>query len=420
MSILIKNVFLNDQIRDVFIKDNKFHKIAPNLEVQADQYIDGKDMAIAPSLANGHTHAAMTLLRGFAEDMDLHTWLNNYIWPLEAKISQEDVYVGAKLACLEMIKTGSTFFNDMYWHFSSTARAVEEMGLRAALSSVFIDFNDSETAKLRWRECIDLYEYSKQLTPRIQFALGPHSVYAVSKKSLLRAGEFAKKHNLLIHIHLCETQKEVQDSLKQLNQTPVEYLHSLGLLGPNLCACHGIWLSQKDMDLLAENDVKVVYNPVSNLKLCSGNFPYQELKKRGIKICLGTDGCSSNNNLDMLEEMKFAALTQKAHSQDPAAVPAREVYTAATCTASEIFGLNTGKISEGKIADCILIDLKHPQVVPNYSLVSNLVYSANCGCIDTTICDGRILMQDRKVEKEEEIVLQVRKTASRLVSSQSV
>ena len=417
MSILIKNVLLDRQVVDVYIKGNRFERIAPNQDIEAEQVIDGTDKAIMPSFANGHTHAAMTLLRGYAEDMELHTWLNNHIWPLEAKLTEQDVYVGSKLACLEMIKSGSTFFNDMYWHFSSTAWAVEEMGIRAALSSVFIDFNDPETAEYRWNECLELFDQSRNLDPRIDFALGPHSIYAVSRDSLLKVADFAKKHDLQIHIHLCETEKEVQDSLEQHNQTPVQYLHSLGLLGPNLCACHAIWLSQEDMDLLAENHVKVIYNPVSNLKLCSGNFPYQELKKRGIKIALGTDGCSSNNNLDILEEMKFAALTNKAHCQDPSIMPASEVFTATTSTAAKIFGLDCGKIAEGKLADCILVNLKHPQVVPNYNLVSNLVYSANGGCVDTTICNGKILMQNREVPGEEEVISQAREAARRLVST---
>ncbi|MFW6414821.1 MAG: amidohydrolase [Thermodesulfobacteriota bacterium] len=417
MSILIKNVLLHRQVVDVYIKDNRFEKIAPGLDMEADQVIDGTDKAIMPSFANGHTHAAMTLLRGYAEDMELHTWLNNHIWPLESKLTQEDVYVGSKLACLEMIKSGTTFFNDMYWHFSSTARAVEEMGIRAALSSVFIDFNDPDTAEYRWKECLELFEQSRDLDPRIDFALGPHSIYAVSRDSLLRVQDFAAKHDLQIHIHLCETEKEVQDSLEQHGQTPVQYLHSLGLLGPNLCACHAIWLNQEDMDLMAANKVKVIYNPVSNLKLCSGNFPYQELKKRGVRIALGTDGCSSNNNLDMLEEMKFAALTNKAHCQDPAIMPASEVFSATTSTAANIFGLDCGEIAEGKLADCILINLNHPQVVPNYNLVSNLVYSANGGCVDTTICNGKILMQNREVPGEEEIISQARETARRLVST---
>ena len=415
MSILIKNVLLNGHSVDVYIKDSWFEKIAPNLDVQADKIIDGRNKAIAPSFLNGHTHGAMTLLRGYAEDMDLHTWLNEHIWPLESRIGEEDVYSGAKLACLEMIKSGTTFFNDMYWHFSSTARAVEETGIRAALSSVFIDFNDMETAKKRWEECMQLFEKSKQLDPRINFALGPHSVYAVSRDSLLKVGEFAQKHRLQIHIHLCETENEVKNLLREHGQTPVEYLHSLGLLGPELCACHAIWLSQSDMDLLAKYDVKVIYNPISNLKLCSGNFPYQELKKRGIKIALGTDGCSSNNNLDLLEEMKFAALTNKAHCQDPSAMPAQEIYRASTCTAAQIFGLNCGEIAEGKLADCILIDLNHPQVVPLFNLSSNLVYSANEGCVDTTICNGKVLMQNREVPGEEEIVSQAREAASKLV-----
>ncbi len=413
MSILIQNVLLDEHTVDVYIKGNKFHSIAPTLDLQADNIIDGTNKAILPPFINGHTHAAMTLLRGYADDMDLHTWLNNYIWPLESGLSEEDIYIGAKLACLEMIKTGTTFFNDMYWHLPSTARAVEEMGIRAALSSVFIDFHDQDTAQKRWQDCMDLYEESKGYSDRILFALGPHAIYSVSQKSLERARDFALEKNLLIHIHLCETQKEIKESLDRFGKTPVEYLHDLKLLGPNLCACHSIWLNERDMDLLAEHDVKVIHNPASNLKLCSGFFPYSSLKKRGIKVGLGTDGCSSNNNLDMLEEMKFAALINKAWSQDPTVASAFEIFTAATLNGSRIFRLDSDHIAEKKTADCILVDLDHPQLVPNYHLVSNLVYSANGDCINTTICDGNILMHNHEVAGEQEIVQQAKETTKK-------
>ncbi|MFP4630221.1 MAG: amidohydrolase, partial [Desulfohalobiaceae bacterium] len=377
--------------------------------------IQAQGQAILPSFVNCHTHAAMSLLRGYADDMELHTWLNQHIWPLEARMSQEDVYIGAKLACLEMIKSGTTLFNDMYWYLPSTARAVQEMGLRAALSSVFIDFNDPDTAARRWQECQELLEYSQDLDPRIIFALGPHAVYSVSRDSLLQARDLALDKGLLLHMHLCETEKEVQDCQQQLGLTPVEYLHELGLLSPHLCACHCIWLQEKDMQLLADNQVSVVHNPASNLKLCNGSIPYPELRARGVHIGLGTDGCSSNNNLDMLEEMKIAALAAKSRSQDPTTMPAQEIFEAATLSGAQIFGLQAGRIAEGWLADCILVDLDHPQLVPDYNLLSNLVYSANGDCVRTTICAGQVLMQDRKVPGEQKILDQARERAARLV-----
>jgi 5-methylthioadenosine/S-adenosylhomocysteine deaminase len=417
MSILIRNVLHENAHVDVYIEGNRFKRIGTDLDIPAETIIDGTNKAILPSFFNGHTHAAMTLLRGYADDMELHTWLNDHIWPLEASLTEDDVYVGAKLACLEMIKSGTTFFNDMYWHFDSTAQAVQEMGIRSAISSVFIDFFDEDIAQKRWKDCVRLYQQSKSLNQRIQFALGPHAIYSVSKNSLLKVKDFAQEHGLCIHIHLSESQREVQDALAQFGLTPVEYLHTLGLLGPNLCCCHAIWVTEKEMDLMAQHQVKVIHNPVSNLKLCSGSFPYEEYAQRHILIGLGTDGCSSNNNLDMFEEMKFATLAAKAFSKEPTLMPATEIFKAATVNGAEIFGLDAGQIAEEKLADCILVDLCHPQLVPNHNLISNLVYAANGDCVHTTICDGKILMLNRHVPREEEIIKQAKATAKRLVTS---
>jgi 5-methylthioadenosine/S-adenosylhomocysteine deaminase len=416
MSILIRNVLLEEDTVDVLIRGNRFERIAPDLgDAQADTVLDGTDMALLPSFVNGHTHAAMTLLRGYAEDMELQTWLENYIWPLEGQLDEEDVYIGSKLACLEMIKTGTTFFNDMYWHFPGTARAVEEMGVRAALSSVFIDFNDEATADRRWRECQELFRDYRNYSDRIIFALGPHAVYSVSRDSLVRARDFAEEHGLMVHIHMSETRAELEQARSSLGATPTRYLHDLGLLGPNVCACHAVWLEEEDMDLLARTGTPVITNPTSNMKLCSGQFPYPRLKQRGVPIGIGTDGCSSNNNLDMLEEIKFASLSCKAHYQDPTLFTAGEVFHAATWDGARIFGLEAGSIREGMLADCILVDLCHPQLVPDYNLVANLVYSAPGDCVNTTICNGRILMRDRRVPGEREILSRARETAAKLL-----
>ncbi len=414
MSLLIRNVLLDEEITDVLIQGRRFTQIGPDLDVRADRVINGRDKAILPSFANGHTHAAMSLLRGFADDMELHVWLQDHIWPLEARLTEEDVYVGAKLACLEMIKSGTTFFNDMYWHLPGTARAVEEMGLRADLSLVFIDFQDKQTADRNWAKNQELYAACRACSDRIRFVLGPHAVYTVSRESLLKLKDFALEKNLLIHIHCSETQKEVQEAREQFGLPPAAYLHELGLLGPNLCAAHCIWLDQEEMELLAEHRVKVIHTPTSNMKLCSGSFPYERLKEAGVCIGLGTDGCSSNNNLDMFEEMKIASLRAKDRSGDPTALPAGEAFAMATQQAADIFGLEAGRIEEGRLADCILVDLQHQRLVPNHNLISNLVYAANGDCVHTTICDGNILMDEGVVEGEAEILAQARETAERL------
>ena len=417
-SLLIRNTSLQDEVVDILIQGQRFARIGPELQVNADRIIDGRGTAIVPPLFNAHTHAAMTLLRGYADDMELSTWLNSYIWPLEARLQPEDVYIGTKLACLEMIKSGTIFFNDMYWHFQATAQAVLDMGLRAALSSVFIDFNDPNMARKRWEECLDLLAWSQDLPSRITFALGPHAVYSVSRESLCQARDLAQKHGLFIHLHVSETAQEVEDCVQKTGRRPVEYLHDLGLLGPNLLACHALWLSPQEMDLLAENQVTVVHNPVSNLKLGSGLLPFRALDDRGIKVVLGTDGCSSNNSLDMLESMKYASLLAKGQDHDPTAFPAHQAYAAASSMPAQIFGIDSGTIAEGHLADCLLIDLEQAPMTPSHNLISNLVYSAKPECVHSTICDGALLMHARRVQGEAEILAQARKSAQRLVRSQ--
>jgi 5-methylthioadenosine/S-adenosylhomocysteine deaminase len=414
VSILIKKVRLNGEPVDVFIKGNRFDSIGTDVDTHAEVVIDGAGKAILPSFHNAHTHAAMTLMRGYADDMELHAWLADHIWPFEARLTEDDIYWGAKLACLEMIKSGTTFFADMYWHWKGTARAVEEMGLRAALSAAFFDFDDPARAEGMKRQVMDLHEASSGYSDRIQFILGPHAIYTVSPDSLRWLGDYASRHGLLVHTHLSETRKEVDDCLARFGKRPVEYLHGLGLLAPNLILAHAVWVTAEEMDLLARHGVQVAHCPVSNMKLASGQFDYAAMKASGVNVALGTDGCCSNNNLDMIEEMKVASLLAKVTSMDPTVFPAREVLDAATVNGARMYGLDGGRIASGMLADCILVDLNHLRMVPGHNLVSNLVYSAGGCCVDTTICDGRVLMRGGKVDGEEEIIAQARATVARL------
>lgn len=416
MSVLIKKVRLNGEVVDVLIRGNRFDSIGTDVDSTADVIIDGSGKAILPSFHNAHTHASMTLLRGYADDMDLHTWLSEHIWPFEARLTEDDIYWGARLACLEMIKSGTTFFADMYWHWKGTARAVTEMGMRAALSAAFFDFDDPARAEAMKRQVMDLHAASAAYPDRIQFILGPHAIYTVSSDSLRWLGEYAARHGLLVHLHLSETQKEVDDCLARHGLRPVEYLHSLGLLAPNLILVHAIWMTGDEMDLLARHGVQVVHCPASNMKLCSGRFDYAAMKAHGVAVALGTDGCCSNNNLDMMEEMKVASLLAKVTSMDPTALPAQEALDAATVVCANMYGLDSGRIATGKLADCILVDLDDVRMVPGHHLVSNLVYSASSSCVDTTICDGRVLMLGGRVEGEKEILTQVRATLARLAA----
>lgn len=417
MSMLIQQVQHNGKSCDVLIKGNRITRIAASIDAPDAEILDGTGKAILPTFHNVHTHAAMSLMRGYADDLELHTWLNDYIWPLEASLTEEDVYHGTRLACLEMIKSGTTFFNDMYWHFHGTARAAEAMGLRAAISGVFIDFGNPEKIEANKQSNQRLFEESAQYSDRIQFALGPHAIYTVCQDDLKWAASFAREHGLRIHIHLSETEKEIADCVAKHGMRPVEYLDSFGFLGPDVIAAHCIWLNEKEMDILAARGVKVVHNPCSNMKLASGTFQLPEILKRGVHVSMGTDGDCSNNNLDMSEEMKFAALLAKNQSSDPKACPAQTAFDLATVRGAEAFGLESGKIEEGALADCMLVDLNHYKLTPGYHLLSDMVYSADPSCIDTVICDGKILMQNRKVYGEEEIIAQARKTRDRLISA---
>jgi 5-methylthioadenosine/S-adenosylhomocysteine deaminase len=416
VSILIKGATLNGRKKDILIQGNTVQMIADSIGAPAETQISGDGKAAIPSFINGHTHAAMTLLRGYADDMHLQDWLEKKIWVAEAQMTEEDIYCGARLACLEMIKTGTTFFNDMYWFWKGTARAVLDMGIRAAISAVFIDFFDRKKAEEQIEINMGLFEESGKFGDRITFTLGPHAIYTVSEESLKWAADFARANGLLIHTHLSETREEVEDCIRKHGIRPAEYLEKIGFLGPNVIACHAVYLNQKEILLLKKHDVKVVHNPISNMKLAVGKaFPYARLKTAGITISLGTDGCSSNNNLDMLESMKFASLLQKYHCRDTTVLPAREAFQMATINGAQAFGLNCGEIKEGALADLALIDLQRPELTPHFDLHSDLAYSGNGACVDTLICDGKVLMANRRVKDEETILEEARRCAFDLI-----
>ncbi|MDD6210658.1 MAG: amidohydrolase [Bacteroidales bacterium] len=410
MSILIKNVLAEGKRKDIYIVGNQIEAVGSQLDVNADKIIDGSGKAAIPGLINGHTHAAMTLFRGYADDMPLHSWLSEKIWPNEAKLTDDDLYWGTKLACLEMIKTGTTAFFDMYYHYRVSAKAVEEMGIRAIFSEVCFDHFDFEERERAKKRIEHIYDHHTGLSNRIGLAIGPHAIYTVSGELLQWAHMKAQEYGIPLHLHLAETRKEVADSVEQFGLTPVRYLRKLGILSPSLVAAHVLWIDDEEVQMLADYGVKVVHNPNSNMKLASGyKFKAEEMLQAGIQVGLGTDGCSSSNNLDMIETMKTASLLAKAWRFDPTALPAPVAFDMATKNGAAIFGLNAGHIAPGFLADIALIDLHIPAFTPNFNFISNLVYAANGSCVDTLICDGKIVMEERKVPGEEEIM---RKAAS--------
>ncbi len=415
MGILIKNTHIGGEMCDIHIEGEQIKEIGREFTFTADENIDARGMAAIPSFVNVHTHAAMTLLRGYADDMFLQEWLEKKIWPVETSLTEEDVYWGAKLACLEMIKGGTTLFNDMYWFWHGTVRAVQEMGLRASISAVFIDRFDVEKAREQQRQNELLFEESRKLSPQIIFSLGPHAIYTVSPESLIWCKEFSQSHGLLINLHLSETSREVEDCLKTHGLRPVEYLEKLGFLSPRVILAHCVWLNDREIEILKEHDVTVVHNPVSNMKLAVGSaLPYSKLRRAGVRITLGTDGCSSNNNLDMLETMKWASLLQKYHNNDCCALPAPEVFDMATSEGAEALGVDIGRIKAGSCADLLLVNTDREEMTPGYNLISDLVYSAHGCCIDTVICAGKILMRNRHVDGEEKIRAKAKETARKL------
>lgn len=386
--LLLKNVLHDGRVRNILIEDNRFKDLDAPAEVAEAKVQDASGTAILPALYNTHTHAAMTLLRGYADDMPLQTWLRDYIWPFEDKLTPEDIRHGSEIAADEMIRSGTVFFNDMYFDVEETIDVVNRTGMRAAIGITVMD-NHSKAVTREKREFIR--HWQDPTGGRIRLLVAPHSIYTVGDKKLRDCAAYAREHGLLLHIHLSETKKEVADCMREHGTTPVKYLDSIGFLGPDVIAAHCVHVDDEEADILAERGVTISHCPCSNMKLGSGVFPYSRLMKAGCRITLGTDGASSGNNLDLREAMKFAALLAKSGG-DPELLPADEIFRWATRSGAEAFGIDAGVIAEGKLADCLLIDLSDIRMQPCHHLVSNLVYSADSRCIKHVLCDGRIIL----------------------------
>jgi len=387
-------------------------KTCPDIPV-----LNAEGKAILPAFYNTHTHAAMSLLRGYADDRELYDWLNNYIWPLEAKLKAEDIYIGTRLAALEMIRSGTVFFNDMYWHPRETICAVEEMKMRACVGQAILDAFDTEQGERQFKEAEELLQDNQTLSSKIQFNINPHAIYTVRQEGLRRAAEFAAKHDIPLHIHVSESRKEVTDCLAANGCRPVEWLQQCGVFQARVIAVHGIHVTDHELEIMAGHDVTIAHNPSSNHKLVSGVFPYHRYKKAGIPVTLGTDSSSSNNNLSMMESMKMTALNAKMASGDPKECPAEEVWQLATEAGAKAFRINGGKIKAGAVADFILVNTDHPALVPGYNLIPDMVYSADSSVIDTVVCGGDILMQNRQISGEKEMIEEARKAARRLTGN---
>jgi 5-methylthioadenosine/S-adenosylhomocysteine deaminase len=337
--------------------------------------------------------------------MVLQDWLQKKIWPLEGKLTAESCYQGALLGAAEMIMSGTTTFMDMYFYMQDVARAVNQTGLRAFLSYGMIDIFDLAKTPVERKKSEELFNFIRELgSSRIRFAVAPHAPYTCSAETLLWAKEFAEKNDALIHIHIAETRKEQADFQKQYNARVVEYLDKIGALSRKMVGAHCVWLTKSEIGLLAKAGVSATHCPVSNMKLASGGVaPLPEMFDAGVAVSLGTDGAASNNTLDMFETMKVCALLHKAHRWDPTVLNAQRVLDLATIEGARALGVNReiGSIEPGKRADIILLDANTANMNPIYgpdTVVSDLVYSASSGNVDTTIVDGKVLMEDRQLK----------------------
>ena len=419
MSLLITNVHLEQKNVSILIEDKKIISIYPSARepenITADKKLDAGGKIAVPSFKNGHTHAAMTLLRGYADDIKLQPWLEEKIWPAEALMTPEDIYWGTRLAALEMIKTGTTFCNDMYFHFPEAWQAFRDAGIKASIGAAILDQMDAKTARTVIENTKRTFREFSGLDEKLIFSPAPHAIYTVSESTLRWVADFSRDNNLIVHIHLSETEQEVKDCITAHGMRPVEYLDSIGFLCPRIAAAHAVWLSEKEMDILSAHQVTVVHNPVSNMKLASGGcFQFDALHKRNVPMMLGTDGCSSNNNLDMCEEMKIAALLQKHHFGDPERMKAEEIFSIAIGGRTSLYPIFSSRIEAGAYADLLLIDPKHSKMVPDHNIISNLIYSGGESSIDTVICNGEILMRNRVAADEDIVIEQARGRAAAL------
>ncbi|CUH94252.1 5-methylthioadenosine/S-adenosylhomocysteinedeaminase [Propionispora sp. 2/2-37] len=402
---------------NISITDTVITEIGECDGFRADKIIDCTDKLAIPGLINAHTHAAMTLFRSYADDMLLMDWLENKIWPAEANLTAEDIYYGSLLAIAEMIKTGTTTFADMYFEMPHVAQAVSESGIRAVLSRGMAGVSPNAEQALTESESF-FRQYHNAADGRITVMLGPHAPYTCPPEYLKRVVGLAQRLGAEIHIHLSETAGEVENCIQQYGQSPIALMADLGLFECGTLAAHCVHVSPEDIHIMQQKQVRVAHNPGSNMKLASGIAPVSQMLKAGICVGLGTDGAASNNNLDMLEELRLAALLHKVNLQDPLVIPAKEACRMATHYGARALGLEktTGVIAPGYKADIVLLDMKAPHWYPRHDQVSLLTYSASSGDVHTVIVNGKILLDNRTLTTidEERLVHEAHHRSMRL------
>ncbi len=411
MSLCVHGATLDGETVGLRCAEGRITAIGPEVAPEpGDEVIEAAGAPLVAPMLNGHTHAAMTLFRGYGDDLPLMRWLEERIWPVEAKLDAEDVYWGTRLACVEMIRTGTVRFWDMYWQAEASARAVCDAGLRATIGAPLLDANgDSGSLRAAALESLD---HLTGLDERVRPSLAPHAIYTVSGESLRWIGEVAGEHGVPVQIHLSETQEEVERCVAEHGVRPAHYLDRLGMLGPRTLLAHGVWLDRSELELIAERGATVVTNPVANMKLAVGGvFPLPEAQRRGLAIGLGTDGAGSNNSLDLLSDLKALALVQKHTAADPAVLEAAEAWAIATGARAELLG--AGRLAVGEPADFLLLRRDSYELGLG-DLHAGLVYAASGSIVETTVVAGRPLMRGGVVPGSAEVLDRARERAAGL------
>jgi 5-methylthioadenosine/S-adenosylhomocysteine deaminase len=387
--------------RDVLVdgEAGEIIDVGPDLAGSAEETLDATDSVVVPGLVNAHTHAAMTLLRGYADDKPLEKWLQEDIWPAEAALDPADVRAGTDLALLEMIRSGTTAFGDMYFHVGEVVDAVVEAGLRARVGHGIVTVGkDVETAHDDVEEGLDVArEFDGAADGRIRTAVMPHSLTTVSAEAFEACVATAAEEGVPLHLHANETRDEVDPIVDEHGVAPLEYADGLGVLDEGTFLAHGVHVSETEIGLLADRGASVVHCPASNMKLASGMAPVQEYRDAGVTVALGTDGAASNNDLDLFDEMRDAAMIGKLAAGRADAVAAPDVVEMATAGGADALGLPGGRLAPGEAADLAVVSLDAPHLTPVHDVVSHLVYAARGSDVRHTLCDGQVLMRDREV-----------------------
>lgn len=394
-------------------------------EICAHEEIDACEKIVMPGLINTHSHAPMSIYRGIADDLPLQEWLNDHIFPIEAQFTNIcNVEIGAKLSIVEMIKSGTTTFADMYYFEHRIAEICREMGIRAMLSEAILDFPtpDFTSPDQSFAYCEELIQQYKD-DPLVQIQIGPHAPYTCSDKTLMRARKIANRYNTTCHIHLSETENERATSISSLGKSPVEHLEEIGFLEGKTLAAHCVKVSSNDIEILYKNGVGVSHNISSNLKLSSGISPINEMLKRGLKPSLGTDSAASNNNLDMFGEMKMAALVHKATCNDPTVLDAKTILQMATINGARCVDKESqiGSLEVGKLADLIVVDTHQAHMQPMYNEQSQLVYAAQGNDVEMVIINGKVVMKNRQLTMidEKKILKEVEQLSQKIVEQRN-